>query len=122
MARAALPMAHLEDGSNVPEETAEELKQPIISRALEIAIIRRGDLSAQMEHCGLDWQAESYMPMMKRLRAGGWRGKKMAYVGRLHGMSQGLTERELGEDVVTCEPAKLDALKREAASLSVSTQ
>ena len=46
----------------------------------------------------------------------------MAYVGLLHGMSQGLTERELGEDVVTCEPAKLDALKREAASLSVSTQ
>jgi hypothetical protein len=121
-ARAALPMARLEDGSNVPEETPEELKQAIIPRAVEVAVIRRGALSAQMEHCGLDWEHDSYLPMMQRLRAGGWRGKKMAYVGLLHGVSQGTTERELGSDAVACDPAKVAALKREAASFSIAAQ
>jgi hypothetical protein len=119
LARAALPMAHLEDGSNVPPETPEELAQPIVPRAVEVAIIRRGDLSGQMQHCGLDWGQESYLPLTRRLRANGWRGKKMAYAGLLHGMSQGLTLRELGERTITCDPAKVAALKREAASLSI---
>jgi hypothetical protein len=117
LARAALPMARLEDGSNVPPETDEELKAPIIPRAAEVAIIRRGDLSGQMQHCSLDWKQESFAPLMEKLRASGWHGKTMAYVGLLHGMSQGLTIRELGEQATTCDAAKVEALKREAASV-----
>ncbi len=122
LARAALPMARLEDGSNVPRETPEELARPIVPRAVEVAVIRRGDLSGQMQHCGLDWREESYMPFMRRLRAGGWRGKRMAYAGILHGVSQGTTQLELGDAPVTCDPAKVAALKREAAVLPAAGQ
>jgi hypothetical protein len=117
LARAILPSARLEDGSNVPAETQAEQALPIIPRAAEIATIRRGALSGQMEHCGLDWQNRSYMPFMRRLRAGGWRGKRMAYVGLLHGLSQGMTLRARREARAGCGAQDVAAMEREAAAL-----
>lgn len=117
LARAALTMARLEDGSPVPPETPEEQAQPIISRVVEVQVIRRGELSAQMERCGLDWRKDSFLPFMQALRAGGWSGKKMAYVGMLHGMSQGMTSRGLGESSDGCAESDVKAMKQEAASL-----
>jgi hypothetical protein len=114
-ARAALPRARLEDGSNVPAETPAERALPIIPRAAEIATIRRGALSGQMEHCGLDWQNRSFMPFMRRLRAGGWRGKRMAYVGLLHGLSQAMTRRARQEAEAGCRAEDVAAMEREAA-------
>lgn len=117
LARAILPTARLEDGSNVPAETQAERALPIIPRAAEIATIRRGELSGQMEHCGLDWRNRSYMPFMRRLRAGGWRGKRMAYVGLLHGTSQAMTLRARQEAEAGCGAQDVAAMEREAAAL-----
>lgn len=119
LARASLPMARLEDGSNVPEETPEELARPIVTRTLEVQTIRRGELSGLMERCGLDWQQLSFMPMMTVLRASGWRGKRMAYVGLLHGMSQGMTLRD-ARDRPPCTREEEAALKREAATVNLA--
>lgn len=116
-ARAILPMAQLEDGSSVPAETPAERVRPIIPRATEIATIRRGELSGQMEHCGLDWQNRSYMPFMRRLRAGGWRGKRMAYVGMLHGVSQAMALRARQDVQADCHAEDVAAMEREAAAL-----
>jgi hypothetical protein len=114
LARAALTMARLEDGSPVPAETPEELAVPIIPREAEIMVIRRGALSARMQHCRLDWQTESYM---QHLRARGWAGKTMAYVGLLHGMSQGLALRGFAGSADPCRTDEIKALRTEAASL-----
>ena len=118
LARASLPMGRLEDGSPVPEETPEELARPIISRTLETQVVRRGELSGLMQWCGLDWQQLSFMPMMIRLRASGWRGKRMAYVGMLHGMTQGMTLRDR-RDRPACTSGEKSALKRESATLDL---
>ena len=121
LARASLPLARLEDGKPVPKETEEELAQPIISRALEVRIVRLGEVSAMMGQCGLDWRAESFLPVMDSLRANGWSGKKMAYVGILHGVSQGLTERGFETRRRTCKADEIVALRKEAASIPAAT-
>lgn len=118
LTRASLPMAKLEDGSPIPEETPEELARPIVTRTLEVQVIRRGELSGLMERCGLDWQQLSFVPMMTILRARGWRGKRIAYVGLLHGVSQGMTLRDAAERP-PCTAEEEAALKREAATLSL---
>ena len=118
-ARERLPMAVIEDGSHVPAETPAERALPIIPRAAEIAAIRRGALSGQMEHCGLDWQNRSYMPFMRRLRAGGWRGKRMAYVALLHGLSQATTLRARQGAQAGCRAQDVAAMEREASAFDL---
>ena len=108
-------MARIEDGGRVPPETPEELALPIVSRAVEIEVIRRGELSAQMQICGLNWRGESYLPLMRRFRTSGWRGKKMAYVGLLHGIAQGTTLADSTREKSNCDAIKVAALRREAA-------
>jgi hypothetical protein len=115
IARSRLPMAMIEDGSKVPPETPEELAKPIISRALETEIVLRGRLASKMDHCGLDSDSLSYLPMMKALRARGWRGKRMAYIGVLHGTSMGEMDLEL-KDAPACTAAEVESLKQEAAA------
>jgi hypothetical protein len=115
VARAALPSAVLEDGSNVPPETAAERSQPIVPRALEVQTIERGILTAEMEFCGLDWQGLSYQPYMQTLRRR-YRGKPMAYVGMLHGITQGILGGELARQHGVCSDEMRSRLTAEAAS------
>lgn len=54
------------------------------------AIARTALISAMAEHCGLDWEGQSFLPMMA-----GWRSvpgidnRKLALVGATHGVVQG---------------------------------
>ena len=100
-ARNALPRARLEDGSNVPAESEAERALPLVPRDLEVQTIERGIMTGQMEACGLDWQNASYHPYMQALRRR-YQGKPMAYLGLLHGMSQGMTTSMLSERGFTC--------------------
>ncbi|MEA3042908.1 MAG: hypothetical protein QOH47_746 [Sphingomonadales bacterium] len=117
-ARAILPMARLEDGSNVPPETEAERSQPIVPRPLEVQTIERGILTGQMEACGLDWQNGSYLPYMDALRSR-YRGKPMAYLGLLHGLLQGMTTNWLLEQHEVCTDAMRARLTAEAASRAI---
>ncbi|MCW3836842.1 hypothetical protein ACFQ1E_11805 [Sphingomonas canadensis] len=116
LARINIAEAVLDDGTKVPPETPEEFARPLMPRALEVKIIRRGDLSAQMEACQLDWREGSFLPFMRALRANGYAGKAMAYAGILHGMSQGVAALSLGEPG-PCPAEKAAALKAEAGQL-----
>ena len=90
IAREHLTQAHLSDGSNVPAETKEELKTPIIPFADARRVVNRGMITAQAEHCGLDWANQSYIPFMNHERAKKiWSDKQMAYIGLVHGITQG---------------------------------
>jgi hypothetical protein len=100
-ARSALPMARMEDGSNVPAESEAERARPLVPRDLEVQTIERGIMTGQMEACGLDWQNGSYHPYMQALRRR-YHGKPIAYLGLLHGMSQGMTTSMLSEQGFAC--------------------
>jgi hypothetical protein len=117
-ARAALPMAALEDGSRVPPETEAERSLPIVPRSLEIQTIERGMLTGRMEACGLDWQNASYLPYMRALRRH-YRGKPMAYLGLLHGLTQGTTANALAQQGDVCTDAMRARLTAEAASRAI---
>jgi hypothetical protein len=115
MARAALPRARLEDGSSVPRETAAERSQPIVPRALEVQTIERGMLTAQLEFCGMDWQNLSYQPYMQALRQR-YHGKPMAYLGMLHGLTQGTVADALARQHDFCDDEMRNRLTAEAAN------
>ena len=114
LAREALPMARLEDGSNVPPETEAERSRPIVPRALEAQTIERGILTGRMAYCGLDWQNLSYLPYMQALRRR-YRGKPMAFVGLLHGISQEWTTAAMEQDHDVCTDEMRTRLTAEAA-------
>jgi hypothetical protein len=60
-------------------------------------VIRRGMLSQVAECAGVDWQRQSFLPMMAE-----WRQRRkattrqLAFVGALHGVSMGMVLRQLG--------------------------
>jgi hypothetical protein len=113
-ARGALPMARLEDGSNIPPESETERAQPLVPRSVEVQTIERGMLAGQMEACGLDWQNGSYLPYMRILRSR-YRGKPVAYLGLLHGLSQAITTSALAEQGSVCSDAIRERLTAAAA-------
>jgi hypothetical protein len=113
-AREALPLGRLEDGSNVPPETEAERARPLVPRSAEIQIIQRGMLTGQMQFCGMDWERESYLPYMQALRSH-YRGKPMAYLGLLHGISQAITTTAMTDQGSVCDDtirARLTAAAR----------
>jgi hypothetical protein len=117
-ARGALPMARLEDGSSLPPESEAERARPIVPRALEIQTIERGMLTGRMEACGLDWRNDSYLPYVRALRRR-YRGKPMAYLGLLHGITQAMTTNALAAQGGACTDDMRAALTADAASRAV---
>lgn len=117
-ARTALPMARLEDGSNVPPETESERSRPIVPRSLEVQTIERAMLTGQMEACGLDWQNGSYLPYMHALRRR-YRGKPMAYLGLLHGITQAAATNALAGQGFVCTNEIRARLTAEAANRAI---
>ena len=105
IARDNLTKSRLADGSNVPAETEQELKTPIIPYADAKRVVNRGMITALARHCGLEWENQSYMPFMKHERAEHrWSDKQIAYIGTLHGVTQGvffklLTEKGACDDM-----------------------
>lgn len=88
--RTNITRLRLADGSFIPPESAEELKTPIIPYEDGKRIVNRGILSAMAEYCSLDWENRSFSPFMQQERSKGkWSDKQMAFIGGLHGMTQG---------------------------------
>jgi hypothetical protein len=115
VARKALPMAVLPDGSNVPEERPEELAHPIVPAALDAQTVQRGMLSAEMALCDLDWTAVSFRPYMNKLRSSGrYSDKQLAYVGLLHGLTMQFTANALAPYVRGCTKGSKRQLTRMA--------
>ncbi|MEZ0244524.1 MAG: hypothetical protein ACAH11_14210 [Sphingomonas sp.] len=122
LVRDNITLARLDDGSNVPPETPEERGRPIIPRSLEIQSIMRGELSGQMEICGLDWLTLSFRPYMRAIRASGlYSSKQIAYISMLHGAAQGLTVKDAREKGIGCSADMPARLKREAAETAIET-
>jgi hypothetical protein len=111
-------MARLEDGSNLAPETEAERARPIVPRSLEVQTIERGMLTGRMEACGLDWQNGSYLPYMRALRRH-YRGKPMAYLGLLHGISQATTTIALAEQGGACTDSIRARLTADAAGRAI---
>lgn len=107
LARDNLTMARLADGTNVPEETADERAVAIVPTALARQTVERGFLTAAMQVCGMDWQDESYLPYMKTLRtAGRYSSKQLAYIGFLHGIVQGHVASSASQAIDCSDSAK----------------
>lgn len=121
-ARTALPRARLRDGSHLPPETEAERARPIVARALEVQTIERGLLTARIEACALDWQRLSYLRYMAALRSSGrYSDKQMAYVGMLHGITQGIAQGQMAEGEQACDDDERTRLIAEAASRAIET-
>jgi hypothetical protein len=121
LARANLTHARLSDGSQVPPETPEELARPIIPAGLAEQTVARGVLTAELEACAMDWQGRSYLPYMQRLRARRrYSDRQLAYLGFLHGISQGAAGRALATRA-PCTDAERQNLLRFAAETPILT-
>jgi hypothetical protein len=119
-ARSNLTMARLQDGSPVPPETPEERAQPIVPRALEEQTIDRALLSMITDVCGLDSDALSYLPYMRKIRESArYSDRQIAYIGLLHGLSMGSFLKAM--DPSLCTPELIEDLKRTAAEQPVAT-
>jgi hypothetical protein len=121
IARANLTHARLHDGSPVPPETPEELSRPVVSVELVEQTVRRGFLTAEMEACAMDWRSQSFLPYMQSLRASRrYSDKQMAYLGLLHGFSQGGAFEAL-EGGAPCTDAERQHLLRIAAETPIQS-
>jgi hypothetical protein len=86
----------LPDGSNVSEETPEDRQKPIIPFYDAKEVVNRGILTASAVHCGMDGIEKSFAPFMRKQRASGqFTDRQMAYIGGLHGVTQGVFENAL---------------------------
>ena len=121
LARANLGRARLSDGSLVLPETPEELARPIIPADLAEQTVARGYLTAELEACAMDWRERSFLPYMQRLRDGRrYSGKQLAYLGLLHGFSQGAAQRALATRA-PCTDTERQNLLRLAAETPILT-
>ena len=73
--------------------TAEEKAAPPLTTAEARLVFQRGVISGSAEHCGLDWQKLNFLPMMSYFRnAQKSPDRKMALVGLVHGIAQGMSK------------------------------
>ncbi len=90
VARRNLSSARLLDGSNVPPETEDELKTPLIPYEFAERIVNAGSRAAFAAWCAEEWERSSYFAFMKNERRKEiWSDKQLAYVGLLHGVTMG---------------------------------
>lgn len=121
-ARANLYRAKLSDGSFMPPETPQELTGPIIAPELIRQTVLRGFLTGEMQACGMDWQEDSFGPYMTTVRAARrYSGKQLAYIGLLHGVSQGRALQEMAERTAPCSEGERQRLMRTLRDRPVHT-
>lgn len=87
--------AKLSDGKPIGKERADALEYPLIPYDDIKKAIIRGHVSGFAAHCKLDWGRRSYMPFMTYMRKEhqDWTDVQFAYLGTLHGVVMGDTER-----------------------------
>ena len=49
--------------------TAQERRNPPVTRAMANSAMTRGQISGFAEHCGMDWNGQNYRPMMTHWRS-----------------------------------------------------
>jgi hypothetical protein len=69
--------------------TPQEIATPPLNDEEARLVFNRGILSGAMQHCGMDWERSSFLPMMAHWRAGGSKSdRQLALIGGLHGIGQ----------------------------------
>ncbi|MDA0782510.1 MAG: hypothetical protein O2970_10355 [Proteobacteria bacterium] len=96
VAREQITSAKLLDGSFVPAETEEEKKTPIIKIEDARRIVGVGQQSAIAAWCNVEWYKSSFTNLMQHERSKEiWSDKQLAYIGLLHGITMGMTEKSV---------------------------
>lgn len=90
--------------------TAVELANPPLSLDEARAILVRGATSGAAEVCGLNWETESFLPMMKHWREAGKTDRQLALIAMLHGAIQQSAIRALRNDCTDSLRQKLKAV------------
>lgn len=80
--------AILSNGNPVQPDNATERSTLPISKATANHVISVGELSGIAEWCGMDWQTH-FLSLTARARRHGFSEKQVAFIGLLHGVSQG---------------------------------
>ncbi len=120
--RDNLARAKLSDGSFVPPETPQERARPIIAPELIRQTVMRGFLTGEMQACGMNWQESGFLPYMTAVRAARrYSGKQLAYIGLLHGISQGRALQAMAERAAPCSEAERQGLIRAVRETPVGT-
>lgn len=97
VARENLPRAVMQDGTNVPKETEEELRHSILPLSFEKNIIQHGVATNMVEVCGLDSDL-FYLQYMQKIRKNpNLTQKQLAYIGLLHGVAMGFFKESIVE-------------------------
>lgn len=101
IARKNITKAVLPDGSNIPPETKEERKKPIISPVDAYRVVRHGAYTGTLDGCGLpgDEKYHEFMRSQRKMRI--FNDKQMSYIGLLHGVARGVyggVVKEIGCD------------------------
>lgn len=116
IARKNLKEAKTSETEFIGEETAEQMKDPLLDDAHRKRVIDRGMISVYSEWCGMDYKEQSYLPFMTHERAKKkWSDKQIAYIGVLHGVTMGLFKEKVSA-LGTCP----DQLKQKLKTLILS--
>lgn len=101
--RDNITMLRMPDGKAVPPETAEELKSDVVPYEDAKRVMNRAVVSALVQYCGMDWENLSFVPFMENERLKHqWSDKQLAYIGGLHGATQGVMHHSfLGKGACT---------------------
>jgi hypothetical protein len=96
LARENLATAKLPDGSLVGEESAEEKARPLLPFEDARDIVNAGAASGFAAWCGVEWEVRSFQPLMHHHHeTNGRSDKAMAFIGLLHGIAQGIVQRDI---------------------------
>jgi hypothetical protein len=102
-------------GAPCAPATEAEIAAPPVTLDQARLAMRTAVASANAEHCGLDWQQRSFLPMVRELREGGRLAERqMAILTMLHGVVQGATVNSARKDG-PCSAAMKAALDTELA-------
>lgn len=106
--------ARLSNGNPVQPENAAERSTLPISTAAANHVISVGELSGIAEWCGMDWQAH-FLSLTAKARRQGLNEKQVAFIGLLHGISQGNVY-----SAVQSKPCTVEQKSRAAKMLETS--
>ncbi len=99
-------------GKNIPAETAEEKKTPIIPFEDGKRTVGVGSITGMAEWCGLDWK-KNYTSYMQYERAKQkWSDKQLAYISAIHGISQQIVIDGLKKGNQPCSADRKDKITK----------
>ena len=103
IARDHITSAVLRDGSHVKPETPAERAVPLIPQKHHKCVVEHGAKTALIESCGLEWRPIYIKFMADERKQYHWSDKQSAYMGMLHGISQGFFYKDFAEKGCSAE-------------------